>query len=528
MKSFHLWIQLLWIFVVMHFGPKQPVISTFSLSPTHWVNKLSYASTYEEASHHTWSALYSTVSISKQRESLKLRLSTPIAKPIVTKKTSSTKPVLTTNTTSSVKATTTLSPSTSKVSKTSSSTTHRLLTREEELAAGQLCKVGRVLESVRSQLVNQSKSNNYNHNYNNNNPNAKLSISKSRKQQQSQDAEDRISIQMWSRACNLTEPQLIKYYSLALKARRKLVTYNLRYVTYLLQKLRSKFTSSSHEESKVSYTDLYAEAVRGMYEATIHYDGRDRFIKYAQLYIRSRIYQGLSELRVGAYLPHQMRMIAYRARRLRQQEQQMEEDDNDQTGELLTSSSSYNNNNNNNDNNNINNLQQENQEEAHQQHRAIANRLGVSSKSLQQSLKQLQLNDIIASTHQPFSSQNSFSNSNSHNQEDALTYLDVASQHHQPTHLQLSSSLMAWQIDFLAALDCLESAEKRMVILRYGLLDGKPRTNDKTAELMCVATETVRSTIRNALHKIAQSTYAKILEEIPMEMQDATNRIKMR
>ena len=80
-----------------------------------------------------------------------------------------------------------------------------------------------------------------------------------------------------------------------------------------------------------------------------------------------------------------------------------------------------------------------------------------------------------------------------------VTYLDLYLKAEQAD--STSDGLM-WQVDFNAALGILTAQERRTLSIRYGLMDGQPRTVERTAELMCVSSEAVRLIIGSALDKL--------------------------
>ena len=84
-----------------------------------------------------------------------------------------------------------------------------------------------------------------------------------------------------------------------------------------------------------------------------------------------------------------------------------------------------------------------------------------------------------------------------------------------------------WKVDFNAALDCLNPQERRTIAIRYGLMDGKPRTVERTAALMCMSPEAVRLIVIAALEKLRQSPHADFLLEGPPQAPVTTTNGKM-
>eukprot|EP00607_Mallomonas_marina_P007280 CAMPEP_0182419160 /NCGR_PEP_ID=MMETSP1167-20130531/3559_1 /TAXON_ID=2988 /ORGANISM="Mallomonas Sp, Strain CCMP3275" /LENGTH=144 /DNA_ID=CAMNT_0024593819 /DNA_START=814 /DNA_END=1248 /DNA_ORIENTATION=- len=70
-----------------------------------------------------------------------------------------------------------------------------------------------------------------------------------------------------------------------------------------------------------------------------------------------------------------------------------------------------------------------------------------------------------------------------------------------------------WRNDFHNALNILTPLEKRTIAIRYGLMDGKVRNMETTAELMCLSQEGTRVVIARAMGKLRNSSAAKLLAE---------------
>lgn len=92
------------------------------------------------------------------------------------------------------------------------------------------------------------------------------------------------------------------------------------------------------------------------------------------------------------------------------------------------------------------------------------------------------------------------------------TYGDLLDSENDEQDLPYDTDTMQWQIQFLSALDMLESSEKRYLALRYGLLDGKLRSIDRVAELMCVTRDGAAKAIDGALNKVKKSPFKEVLD----------------
>jgi RNA polymerase primary sigma factor len=74
-----------------------------------------------------------------------------------------------------------------------------------------------------------------------------------------------------------------------------------------------------------------------------------------------------------------------------------------------------------------------------------------------------------------------------------------------------ATSINMLREDMLKALDVLTSRERRVIELRYGLLDGQPRTLEVVGKEFGVTRERIRQIEAKALEKIKQSIHGKKL-----------------
>lgn len=316
----------------------------------------------------------------------------------------------------------------------------RLLTREEEAVAGKCSKVGKQLERAKTALTQ------------------KLGRSP--------------TISEWARFCKLTVPQIEQYHNLAESARNRLVQHNIRLVDYWARRL-IEHTSGAKD---VSYYELVTEGIIGLAKAAEHFDGRDGtpFIKYAQPYVRSELYKGLTNLRPGSFLPHRTVMMGFRAHKAKQR-----------LAELLGRDPTDD---------------------------EVASTLKMDVRTLRSVLYDTKLKKTIISGQSNLgSSEKSRDKGGAENL--ATSYFDLFLKADQ-AHFNLDSLL--WKVEFQQTLEeCLTATERRTLCLRYGLLDNKCRSVDRTAELMCVSQEGVRQIVVSALEKLRKSPYTSLLEEGP-------------
>lgn len=323
---------------------------------------------------------------------------------------------------------------------------HRLLSGEEEAAAGKIIALVRRVESVHTQLV---KKNNRD-----------------------------VSVATWAAACNMTVAHLERVTLLGVRARTKLVRHNIRYVESLAQKLRTDSTKAR----TVPILDLISAGINGLRKASMRYDGRDRFLKFAHIFVRREMYEAISALRPGSVLSHKDQMLASRATLARRR------------------------------------LSMELQRPV--TNKEVAKVLAVSEERLSSVVRDAQQKSTVVSIYSAASGGNSGqAGHGSEGQASTVTYLDLALS--RDKFNPFASDTMQWQIDFLSALDILQSDEKRTLCLRYGLLDNNPRSLALTAELMCVSEEMIRKMINRAFEKIRESPFAsKVLQAGPNKDKD--------
>lgn len=70
-------------------------------------------------------------------------------------------------------------------------------------------------------------------------------------------------------------------------------------------------------------------------------------------------------------------------------------------------------------------------------------------------------------------------------------------------------------MEFLTALEVLSPTEKRVLMLRFGLIDGVPKGVSTTAQLMTTTPESIRKIVNRSLLKLKKSSFADILEDGP-------------
>lgn len=322
---------------------------------------------------------------------------------------------------------------------------YRLLSLEEEMTAGKFSHVGFRLDTYKMEL----------------------------KQKLGREP----SSQEWAKACDLTPTQLDTYYSLALKARQRLVQHNFRLVDFWARRLIEHTTGGK----SVSYYELVTEGVIGLTKAAIRYDGRGTFIKFAQPYVRSELYAGMTRLIPGSFLSHRTVMLSARANKVKER------------FEII-----------------------------HQRKptdQEVAKELKMSVRTLRAELNVAALKKTVISASSKIGGGSSRGSSTKTDADgkadggDGNTYWDLL---HNDEESKFASDNLQWKIEFQQALDeCLTPIEKRTLTIRYGLLDGKSRSINRTAELMCNSTEGIRKIIIRAMTKLRDSPYGSILEEGP-------------
>eukprot|EP01041_Mallomonas_annulata_P011677 gene11677-24457_t len=266
----------------------------------------------------------------------------------------------------------------------------------------------------------------------------------------------------WAQSCRLTDKNLNAYLLLSQKARNRLVEHNMRLADFWVR----RFLENTKAARDVSYYELMTEAIIGLTKAAEHYDGRSRFGYYSQFYIRAAIYKGLTELKPGSYSSMKNIMINIKAMKIQQ---------------LL-----------------FNELKRKPTDAE------IASKL---------KMKVTTYLSIKSAAGKKVTSAESFVSQNKGGDDNLQTYLDLYLTSKQENTYSMETRL--WQIDFNHALNCLTPLEKRTIAIRYGLMDGTPRSIDTTAELMCVTPEGIRQIIVRAMDKLRCSPASSVLEDGP-------------
>jgi len=319
----------------------------------------------------------------------------------------------------------------------------RLLTKEEEATAGKFSAAGARLERIKNFVEGR--------------------LSR------------RITDQEWANACKLEVDELHNYLNMAESARNRLVQHNLRLVDFWAIRL----IEHSAGGKKISYFELVLQGIMGLRRAAELYDGRIRFHKYSQGFILNALYEGMTVLRPGSFLPHKTLMLNYRA--LRAQTRLYEE------------------------------LQRTPTEQE------IAATLGVGVERLRSAMSDAKQKNEVVSADTRLAAQSGVGQ-----EANLVTYLDLFLKAGQGMGGEYSSEQSVWQAEFQSALDCLTPTERRTLSLRYGLFPGdtaqSARTIEHTAELMCQTPEGVRKTIVRAMEKLRESPLAAVLEAGPPQM----------
>lgn len=286
----------------------------------------------------------------------------------------------------------------------------------------------------------------------------------------------------WATACKINVAELGAYQKVAKSARKRLVQHNMRIVDFWVRRL----IEHSKAAKEISYYELVTEGVKGLSEASEKYDGRGPFIRYAQHFVRANLYKGLTVLKPGSFAISQnarAAMIYLRTRKaFKILSLDLERDPTDvEIAAYLTSTG-----------------------------------LNVSADTLQWARDVVNVKVISADT--------KFSGDPGDTSDNLTTYMDL---YLKADQINFSTEALMWQVDFNAALDCLNPQERRTIAIRYGLMDGKPRTVERTAALMCMSSEAVRLIVIAALEKLRQSPHADFLLEGPPQAPVTTTNGKM-
>jgi RNA polymerase sigma factor (sigma-70 family) len=286
----------------------------------------------------------------------------------------------------------------------------------------------------------------------------------------------------WAAACKINVGELDAYQKVAKSARNRLVQHNMRIVDFWVRRI----IEHSKAAKDISYYELVTEGVKGLSEASEKYDGRGPFIRYAQHFVRAELYKGLTVLKPGSFAISQNTKAAMVYLRTRKAYKILVEEFGREPSDVeiaayLTSTG-----------------------------------LNVSADTLQWARDVVNVKVISAETQ--------FASSPGDSGENLNTYMDL---YLKADQTNFSTEALMWKVDFNAALDCLNPQERRTIAIRYGLMDGKPRTVERTAALMCMSSEAVRLIVIAALEKLRQSPHADFLLEGPPQAPVTTTNGKM-
>ena len=286
----------------------------------------------------------------------------------------------------------------------------------------------------------------------------------------------------WAEACKINVGELEAYQKVAKSARNRLVQHNMRIVDFWVRRI----IEHSKAAKDISYYELVTEGVKGLSEASEKYDGRGPFIKYAQHFVRAELYKGLTVLKPGSFAIAQntkAAMVYLRTRKaFKILLEELGRDPTDvEIASYLTSTG-----------------------------------LNVSADTLQWARDVVNVKIISAET--------KVTEAGDAGTDTLTTYLDL---YLKADQTNFSTEALMWKVDFNAALDCLNPQERRTIAIRYGLMDGRPRTVERTAALMCMSSEAVRLIIIAGMNKLRQSEHADFLLEGPPQAPVTTTNGKM-
>lgn len=323
----------------------------------------------------------------------------------------------------------------------------RLLTKEEECKYGKISGMGKKLAIIK----------------------AELTTSLGREP----------TMEEWTANCNISADALKKYIAAAFKARNMLIIHNMRLVEYTINNIMN----ISPKLKKHSYTDILSEGIVGLSKASEHYDGRYRFITFAQYYIKDAVCKAITRLQPGALLTHHEAMLNNRARKLKfRLTAELGRDPTDQE---------------------------------------IASQLNITVQllhSLRKRAARTIISDSIGSS--------SMQKSSSDNEQALQSYFDLDLSIGQSSSDSIDN--LVWSTNFKTALSCLDPFDLRVLSLRYGLSDGFARPIAHVAELMCVTEEGIRQSMIRAFDKLKASQHVDILLERQPEplLNSLSNKMK--
>ena len=167
----------------------------------------------------------------------------------------------------------------------------RQLTPEEERSLGKFSTVSKQLDKINNFLIHRNV---------NGTADAELQNSVA-------------SLSQLSAVCNMSVAQILTYQYVAIQARERLVLHSMRLVDFWARRLIAH-TAGGKE---VSYHELVLRGALGLSRAAQGYDGRphSRFFSYAEPFVLSELYRGLTQLRPGCLLSYDRIKISYSAHR---------------------------------------------------------------------------------------------------------------------------------------------------------------------------------------------------------------------
>lgn len=258
----------------------------------------------------------------------------------------------------------------------------------------------------------------------------------------------------WAQACKIPVDNLHKYLEIAQLSKNRLVQHNIRMVEFWAKKI----SLYSDVAKTISYAELMVEGVAGLTKAAERYDGRGvRFYHFAEIYVRSALLEAVTKLKSGSLASHRSVMVATRARK---------------ASAVLAK-----------------------QLQRQPTTAEVAKMLGMSESYLRGAMRDYKLK--VTSGDQPMQEGYELPSWEFHVKNDEIG-----------TDL---NNKQAIKDALMEALECsgLNSAEKRILALSSGILDGKERPVSHVAELMCMSNESVRLHLHAAQDKVAGSSKAQ-------------------
>jgi RNA polymerase nonessential primary-like sigma factor len=262
----------------------------------------------------------------------------------------------------------------------------------------------------------------------------------------------------WAAAAKMTPGELIMYINLAVQARNRLVQHNIRIVDHWARRL----IEHSNVGKEVNYYELVAEGLIGLTKAAESFKvGKNtRFYTHAEVYVRSELYKGLSKLRPGSWTPHKTHMTNAKVQKAQNYLQYT--------------------------------LKRPPTDEELGEH------LNMKVDTIRQIRREVKLKVM--------SGEGLVKKNNDDEKTDS--YFDMGMKSSTEA-TQLDDVL--WRVEFNSLLDILTPSEKRTISIRFGLMDGRPRSLELTAELMSESSEQTRITINKAMEKLRDSKQSESL-----------------